>query len=124
MIAYVCLGTNDLEKGAAFYDALLGTIGAGRAMEMDDRFVAWSKGAGSPLLSLNKPFNGETATTGNGVMMALSMDSKEQVDEFYAKAIALGAQDEGEPGVRSETFYGAYFRDPDGNKLCACHFGG
>lgn len=123
MISYTCLGTNDLEKGAAFYDELLALVGAGRASEMD-RLITWASAAGAPMFALNAPYDGKPATVGNGVMVALWMDSTEQTDAVYKKAIELGAQCEGEPGYRleSDTFYAAYFRDLDGNKLCACHF--
>jgi predicted lactoylglutathione lyase len=122
MIAYTCLGTNDLEKAGRFYDALLGTIGAGRAMEVDGRFVAWGKAKGQPLFAMNKPFDGEAATVGNGVMVSLGMSSRDEVDAIYKKALELGSVCEGEPGERAPTFYAAYFRDLDGNKLCACSF--
>lgn len=123
MIGYVTLGTNDLERSVKFYDQLLETIGAGRFMDTDS-FVAWATGPGQPGLSVTKPFNGDAATVGNGVMVALEMKSPEQVDEFYKKAIALGATCEGAPGPRGEMsgFYAGYFRDLDGNKLNAFHF--
>lgn len=116
MIGYVTLGTNDLARAAKFYDELLAGMGAGRAME-SDRFVAWATGPGSPMLLLIKPYDGQPATVGNGVMVALHAGSNAKVDEMYAKAIALGAKDEGAPGARGGSFYGGYFRDPDGNKL-------
>ena len=118
MIGYVTLGTNDMEKAGKFYDELLGTIGAGRFMEMDG-FIAWAVTPGSPGLSIIKPFDGNEACIGNGVMVALVMDSTEKVDAFHAKALELGAKDEGAVGLRGETFYAGYFRDLDGNKLNA-----
>ena len=69
------------------------------------------------------PYDGKDATVGNGVMVALAMDSREKVDGFYRKAIALGATDEGPPGPRGDGFYAGYFRDPDGNKLNAFFMG-
>lgn len=116
MIGYVTLGTNDIEKAAAFYDALLGEMGAARGFE-GDTFIAWGTGPGKPMLSIIKPFNGEPASVGNGVMVALGVDSQDKVDQFYAKALALGGADEGEPGRRGDNFYCGYFRDLDGNKL-------
>lgn len=116
MIGYVTLGTNDLERAAQFYDALLGELGALRSLE-DERFVAWATGTDAPMLSIIKPFDGHSATTGNGVMIALTMESPEQVDAVYHKAIELGASDEGAPGERGPGFYAGYFRDLDGNKL-------
>lgn len=116
MIGYVTLGTNDLQQGAKFYDALLAEIGANRFME-EDTFIAWAIAPDKPGLAISKPFNGEPATVGNGVMIALDAESPQQVDALYAKAIELGATDEGAPGQRGEGFYAGYFRDLDGNKL-------
>jgi predicted lactoylglutathione lyase len=118
MIGYVMLGTNDIERAARFYDQLLGEIGAKRFMETET-FIAWATSPQAPVLSVTKPFDGNPATVGNGTMVALAMDSGDKVDAFYRKAIELGAKDEGAPGPRSENFYAAYFRDPDGNKLNA-----
>ncbi len=117
MIGYVTLGTNDLERGAKFYDELLATIGAGRFMEMET-FIAWAVSPTSPGISITTPFDGNPATVGNGVMVALMVDSTDKVDAVYNKAIELGAQDEGPAGPRGDTgFYAGYFRDLDGNKL-------
>ena len=118
MIGYVTLGSNDIHNAAKFYDALLGTIGAQRVMETDT-FIAWAKSMQSPGLSVTKPYDGEPATVGNGVMVAIAMDSPEKVQAFHAKALELGGKDEGAPGQRSDTFYAGYFRDLDGNKLNA-----
>lgn len=123
MIGYITLGTADLEKAAAFYDALLGTIGATRFMEEPDYFIAWSKGEDQAALSVTKPFDQKPATVGNGVMVALYLETPEQVNAFYDKAIELGATCEGKPGFRPQEatsgFYAGYFRDLDGNKLNA-----
>ena len=116
MIGYVTLGTNDVERAARFYDALWGELGASRSLE-DERFVAWATGTDAPMLSIIKPFDGDAATVGNGVMIALTMESPAQVDAFYHKAMELGASDEGAPGERGPGFYAGYFRDLDGNKL-------
>lgn len=117
MIGYVTLGTNDLPRAAGFYDALLAEIGARRFME-DERFIAWGVSPAQPSLGVIKPFDGEAATVGNGVMVALVVDSNEKVDRLYAKALALGAKDEGPAGPRGMSgFYAGYFRDLDGNKL-------
>ena len=118
MIGYVTLGTNDLARAAKFYDALLATIGAKRFME-SDRFIAWGASPTTAGLCLVQPFDGKTATVGNGVMVALVLDSHEKVDALYKKAMALGASDEGPPGARGDGFYAGYFRDPEGNKLNA-----
>lgn len=116
MIGYVTLGTNDLPRAAAFYDALLAEIGAKRIMDLG-RGIVWGVSMDKPGLSLIKPYDGQPATVGNGVMVAIAVNSKEKVDRVYAKAIALGAKDEGPAGPRGEGFYAGYFRDPDGNKL-------
>lgn len=118
MIGYTTLGTNDLQRAAAFYDALLAEIGAKRMME-EESFIVWMTSPQAAALMLTKPYNGQPATVGNGVMVALAMDSREKVDSFYNKAIELGATDEGAPGDRGQGFYAGYFRDPDGNKLNA-----
>lgn len=122
MIGYVTLGTNDLAKAAKFYDPLLASIGAGRFMESDS-FIAWGVSPTTPGLGLIKPHNGLPATVGNGVMVALVVDSREKVDALYHKAIELGGTDEGAPGPRGEGFYAGYFRDPEGNKLNAFFMG-
>ena len=117
MIGYVTLGTNDLERAAGFYDELLAELGARRYLETES-FIAWTVAPGRPALSLNKPFDGNVATVGNGVMVAFTVDSPQKVDAIYKKAIDLGAQDEGPPGPRGKGgFYAAYFRDLDGNKM-------
>lgn len=119
MIGYVTLGTNDIERAAAFYDALLAEIGAGRVME-GDSFIAWGTSPAAPALSVTKPFDGNAATAGNGVMVALAVDSNDKVDAVHRKALELGGANEGDPGPRAiEGFYAGYFRDLDGNKLNA-----
>jgi len=116
MIGYVTLGTNDLPRAAKFYDALLGEMGATRFMETE-QFIAWSVSPTQPGIGLTKPYDGKAATVGNGNMVALVVDSPDKVDRLYAKALELGATDEGPAGPRGEGFYAGYFRDPDGNKL-------
>ena len=119
MIGYVTLGTNDLERAAAFYDELMKVVGAGRIMETD-RFIAWAVAPDRPALSVTKPYDGNAATVGNGVMVALAVRAPEQVHALHAKALELGGTDEGAPGPRGDSgFYAAYFRDLDGNKLNA-----
>lgn len=122
MIKYTTLGTNDLERSAKYYDALLGELGAKRAFE-SDRLVAYGTGRDKPMLWIIEPHDKKEATAGNGVMVALDAENNEIVDKVYAKAMELGSPSEGEPGQRAPTFYGAYFRDPDGNKICICKFG-
>ena len=122
MIGYVTLGTNNYEEAAKFYDGLLGSINASRMMDTDT-FIAWATKMGSPAISICKPFDGKPATVGNGVMVAIPVDSKEKVDALHAKALELGGTDEGAPGQRTDNFYAGYFRDLDGNKLNAFYFG-
>lgn len=123
MIGYVTVGTNDIEKASAYYDSLLAGIGASRSMDMDT-FKVWSNG-GEAAFSITMPFNQEAATVGNGVMVAIALDSPAAVDKMHAKAIELGGTDEGVPGPRGgddSGFYAGYFRDLDGNKLNFFHF--
>ena len=122
MIGYVTLGTNDIERAARFYDELLAELGARRFLETET-FIAWSAAPNAPALSVTKPFDGNAATVGNGVMVALVMESQGKVDALHKKAMELGATDEGAPGPRGPGFYAGYFRDPDGNKLNAFHMG-
>jgi catechol 2,3-dioxygenase-like lactoylglutathione lyase family enzyme len=111
-----------MERSAAFYDALAKELGIGRFMEFDG-FISWgSPGVGAGL-GVCKPYNGEPASVGNGGMAGIAAKSKEQVDRLYAVARELGAACEGPPGPRSDSFYAAYFRDPDGNKLNAFYMG-
>ena len=121
MIGYATLGTNDIERAARFYDALLSEIGAGRYME-SETFVAWAVAPDKPALGVIKPYDGKAATVGNGTMIALVVDSSAKVDALHRKAMELGGKDEGAPGPRGTGgFYAGYFRDLDGNKLnCYC----
>ena len=116
MIGYTTLGTNDLARAAAFYDSLLAEVGAKRIYEYE-RGIAWGVAQDQPSLGVLKPFDGKPATVGNGVMVALKVDSKDKVDRVYKKALELGGTDEGPAGARNEHFYAGYFRDLDGNKL-------
>lgn len=118
MIGYVTLGTNDLPRAAKFYDAIAAELGVGRMMDFDT-FIAWGSPGGAPGIGLTKPFDGNPASVGNGVMVALEAKDQEQVHRIHEIALANGGTCEGPPGPRGETFYGAYFRDPDGNKLNA-----
>ena len=117
MIGYVTLGTDNIARAAAFYDALLATLGAKRFMESDS-FIAWGTSATQPSLAVIRPHNGQPASVGNGGMVALVVQTPAQVDALYNKAIELGATDEGAPGPRGTSgFYAGYFRDLDGHKL-------
>lgn len=118
MIGYVTLGTNDRARGAPFYDAIAAEMGIGRMME-NEQFIAWGKAGGGAGIGLTTPADGNEATVGNGVMVALQAMDRAQVDRLHAIALAHGGSDEGAPGERFPGFYAAYFRDPDGNKLNA-----
>ena len=118
MIGYVTLGTNDLDRGARFYDALAAELGTGRMME-GDGFIAWGTPDGGAGIGLTKPFDGNAASVGNGTMVALEAKDEAQVQRLHEIALANGGSDEGGPGPRGSGFYAAYFRDPDGNKLNA-----
>ena len=122
MLAYVTLGTNNKDKALAFYDAVLGEMGAKRVFN-NDRLQFYGVSMTQPMLAIGDPWDENAATCGNGVMPALAVDDRAMVDKVYAKAMELGAPSEGEPGERMPTFYGAYFRDPDGNKICVCKLG-
>ena len=122
MIGYVSLGTNDMKRASEFYDALLGCIGKTRIFEQDG-FIGWGTSLEEAALTITAPYDGNPATVGNGVMVAVVMPSKEAVDAFYARALELGATDEGAPGPRGEGFYAGYFRDLDGHKLNAFFMG-
>ena len=128
MIGYATLGTNDIDRALRFYDALLATIGGSRIMQMPDerKLTLYGTGVGKPMLGVGLPYDGGPASAGNGAMVALAMDSRAQVDALYSKALELGGGDEGAPGLRGPEqmgFYGAYFRDPAGNKVCAYRTG-
>lgn len=115
MVGYVTLGTRDLERAEAFYEPLLADLGA-ECLVKNERMRFYGKPE-QPMLAICLPFDGKAASVGNGTMVALKMESREAVKEFHAKALRLGATDEGAPGERGFAFYGGYFRDPDGNKL-------
>jgi predicted lactoylglutathione lyase len=123
MIGYVTVGTNDLEKSAKYYDALMGSAGIGRIMEQEDYFIVWGESMEVTSLGVTRPFNKQQATAGNGNMVALAFETPEQVQAFHARALELGGSNEGDPGFRPEEntsgFYAGYFRDPEGNKFNA-----
>ena len=123
MLAAGRYGTRDLPKAKAFYDEITALLGATRVMERDD-LVAY-RGADGAMLLIGKPFEGE-ASVGNGVQLGVMAPSRAVVDAVHAKALELGGVCEGPPGVRGPDengFYGAYFRDLDGNKLAIFRIG-
>src|SRR5580698_9153162 len=113
MIEYLTLGTNNLERGAKFYDAIAAELGAQRMIE-EAQLIAWGTVGGKPDLGLIVPIDGKPATVGNGVMIAMKAATRGDVDRVHRLAVSLGGIDEGPPGLRSETHYAAYFRDLDG----------
>ncbi len=119
MLGYIMVGTNDIKKAGAFYDAILGELGAKRMMEADN-IILWSAGEGKTSFSVKTPYDGEAACIGNGSMVALSAPDHATVDKIHAMALEMGAVDEGPVGPRPDfdpDFYAGYFRDLDGNKL-------
>ena len=121
MIGYVTIGSNDFEKSKAYYDALLAELGGKRSFA-NEHMQGYSGRRGA-MLAVCIPNDGKAATVGNGTMFALPAADHATVDKVHAKAMALGSKDEGAPGDRGNGFYGAYFRDPDGNKLCVFKMG-
>jgi predicted lactoylglutathione lyase len=123
MIGYVTIGVSNMEKAKAFYLELLADMGVTLKMDMD-RIAFFGTKAGGPMFSICVPYNEESPQPGNGNMVALMPGSKEAVERLYNKAIELGASCDGQPGQRiPDMFYGAYFRDLDGNKIAFAHFG-
>lgn len=121
MIAYTMVGTNNLEEGIAFYAKLFEGSEVKPLFKTPRGGQFFGKNPNEPMLVVGLPYDEQPASNGNGVMVALRFETTEEVDALYEKAIAAGGADEGEPGWRLENvFYGAYFRDPDGNKICAC----
>ena len=124
-VAATAVGSNDIKKAMAFYDELLAVIGIGTAMEHPSGGRMYGSGFGSPMFAVLPPFDGQAATIGNGSMVSFACDSQEQASAMHAKALSLGGQDEGAPGPRGgegSPIFAAYFRDLDGNKICAFHY--
>ena len=123
MIGYVTIGVTDMEQATPFYTELLADLGASVLMDIG-RIAFIGTGTDAPMLSVCVPYNEGDPQPGNGNMIAINPGSKENVDKLYHKAIALGATCDGPPGQRIEDmFYGAYFKDPDGNKIAFYQFG-
>ena len=123
--AAAMFGSNDIEQAKGFYDVLLSTIGLTTLMEHGSGGRIYGTAAGIPVLSIVRPYDGRPASVGNGTMASLICDSREQVSAIHAKALQLGGRDEGAPGLRPDGnsgVFAAYFRDLDGNKICAVHF--
>jgi len=123
MYSHIMVGTNDLARAKTFYDALLGTLGAGPGMVDDNRRLFYMTPAG--VFCVSKPIDGEPATHANGATIGFACSSSDQADAWHAAGVANGGTSiEDPPGVREGgmgKLYLAYLRDPDGNKLCALH---
>jgi catechol 2,3-dioxygenase-like lactoylglutathione lyase family enzyme len=123
MIGYTTIGVSDMERAKTFYSELFAKQGAKVVMDMGRIAFVGTK-RGEPMLAVCEPYNKEAPTPGNGNMIAFPTSTKEEADALYARAIELGATDDGAPGQRiPDRFYGAYVHDPDGNKICFFVFG-
>ena len=127
MISHITIGTNDVERATAFFMPIMDALGLVRVpMERSSPFVMWTgKDSFRPMISITTPNNGAPHQPGNGQMLALFSPDRPTVDAIHALALSGGGTDEGAPGLRPQyhpNYYGAYFRDPDGNKFCiVCH---
>ena len=127
MFSHVIVGVTDFDRAFAFYSAVLSCLGLeARFCDRSRPWAGWQrKGEVRPLFLIGRPFDQKTHDQGNGQMTAFLADNRALVDAVYSTALANGGVSDGVPGLRPEyheTYYGAYFRDPDGNKLCiACH---
>ena len=120
VVGFIMVGTNDLEKSSKFYDAILAHLGL-KKVTITERYIGYGHSGEDDGVKfyITKPHNKETATVGNGTMVALSAETKEAVDKFHKTALENGAVNEGEPGARSDGNYYGYIRDLDGNKITA-----
>ena len=121
MIGYATIGTNDLARSKAFFAPIAEILGHAQMFETD-RVCTWGTPGTGAMFGVITPFDEQPATGGNGTMIGLLAEAEEQVNRIYEHALANGGSDEGPPGLRGEQFYGAYFRDPEGNKLVAYVF--
>jgi catechol 2,3-dioxygenase-like lactoylglutathione lyase family enzyme len=119
-LSYATVGSNDLERAKAFYDALLGCIGLEAAFEHPSGGRVYKQG-GQIAFAVVGPYDGQPATSGNGAMVGFHFGTPKEAAAFHARALELGATDEGAPGVRGGPFFMSYFRDLDGNKVCGFH---
>ncbi len=125
MIGYVTIGANDVEAALPFYDAVFGAIG-GERKSFDGGWAFYGPKGGEGNVGICKPFDGQAARAGNGIMIAFAAPSQEAVRAAHAAGLTAGGADEGAPGYRppdGTRFYGAYLRDPTGNKLCVFNMG-
>ncbi len=118
MLNHVFLGTNDVEKSRQFYNATMGAIGVNPVNELPHATIYANEGGA---VAVGKPANGEAANPSNGATLGLKARSYDEVNAWHAAGLANGGTDEGAPGIRENSpgqMYGAYLRDPDGNKIC------
>ena len=127
MFSHVNIAITDFERAFDFYDGLMRLLGQKqRFADKEKSWAGWEPAEGGrPLFLIARPFDGRPASPGNGQMVAFQAPSRKVVDQSHAYALAAGGRDEGKPGLRPHyhpNYYGAYFRDPDGNKICVvCH---
>ncbi|WP_112663048.1 VOC family protein [Microvirga flavescens] len=122
MYSHTTVGSNNLARAKTFYDAVLETLGLSLRFS-DQAMIAYQTAEGRPLFLVVRPFDGGEASPGNGAMVAFGAPNRTAVDACHAAALAQGGTDEGGPSLRPHyhaRYYGAYFRDPDGNKICVC----
>ncbi|MFL6969982.1 VOC family protein [Pseudomonas alvandae] len=125
MISHVCIGANDFQRAFVFYQEVMQALGLElKFKDLERPWAGWMHPDNPrPLFVIGKPYDGEPATSGNGQMIALLASDRQVVRNTHALALTLGGRCEGPPGLRPEyhpDYYGAYFRDPEGNKLCVC----
>ncbi len=126
MLDHVSIGVTNVKRSKTFYDAVLAPLGMSPVMpvEINGQLVGVGYGKpGKPSFWIQMPINGQPASMGNGVHIAFRSDARAGVDAFYLAALEQGGIDDGKPGLRSEyhpDYYGAFVRDPDGNKIEAC----
>jgi catechol 2,3-dioxygenase-like lactoylglutathione lyase family enzyme len=125
MISHVCIGVRDFDRAFAFYTEVMSALGHElKFRELDRPWAGWmAKDQPRPLFIIGKPYDGNAAQSGNGQMVALLAHDRASVDRVYAVALANGGTCEGAPGLRAHyhpDYYGAYFRDLDGNKIGVC----
>jgi catechol 2,3-dioxygenase-like lactoylglutathione lyase family enzyme len=124
MFSHLTVGSNDMARAKAFYSGVAAPLGLALHMEVPDG-LGYGRQGGRPQLWIVRPLDKQASTAGNGITIGLEADTRPAVDAAYAAAMANGGKDEGKPGLRTHyhpNYYGAYVRDPDGNKVCiVCH---
>lgn len=122
MFSYMMIGSNNLSRSIRFYDAVMGALGHSRIRDDETQYASWGSPDPGSHITVGKPFDGNPATMGNGLMISFIADTRDMVDRFHAAALVNGGVTEGPPSLRPHygpSFYAAYVRDPDGNKLNA-----